>query len=78
MARDYLDVTRLVRCIQRAEGNPDCFRKIMDDCQEIACCWRPYCIEEPKVTGLADTYGGNQEAWLSDPGLKTRFNPACR
>jgi len=58
LARDYLDVTRLVRCIQRAEGNPDCFRRIMGDCQEIDCCWRPYCLEEPQVTCSADGYGG--------------------
>lgn len=57
MARDYLDVTRLIRCIQQAEGNPDCFRKIMGDCQESECCWRPYCIEEAQATGAEDRTG---------------------
>lgn len=78
MARDYLDVTRLVRCIQRAEGNPDCFRRIMDDCQEIDCCWRPYCIEEPQVTSSAVGTKGNQGACLNDYGLENRSSPDCR
>ena len=78
MAKDYLDVTRLIRCIQRAEGNLDCFRRIMGDCQENECCWRPYCIEEQQVTGSADSPRGNREAWLNDPGRENEFNPACR
>ena len=79
MAKDYLDVTRLIRCIQRAEGNPDCFRRIMGDCQEIECCWRPYCIEEHPVTGPADSTMVNREAsWLNDPGLMNGVDPACR
>ena len=77
MARDYLDVTRLIRCIQQAEGNPDCFRRIMDDCQEIECCWRPYCIEEPQGNRSAEDTRGIR-GLAERPGLKTRFNSACR
>lgn len=71
MARDYLDVTLLVRCIQRSEGNNDCFRRIMDDCQEIACCWRPYCIEEHRVSGSAEGNRGIR-------GPAERFRPEKR
>ena len=78
MARDYVDVTRLIRSIQRAEGNPDCFRRIMNGCQEDGCWWRPYCIEEPRVTGSADKTMENQVVWLNDSGLKNGFSPACR
>jgi hypothetical protein len=75
LARDYLDVTRLIRCIQQAEGNPDCFRRIIDDCQEIECCWRPYCVE----TDSADRTRDNREAsWLNDPSLINRVGPLFR
>lgn len=43
---DLLDFTELVRSIQRAEGNQDCFRKI-DVCPELDCTWRSYCQIEP-------------------------------
>jgi hypothetical protein len=45
---DYLDVDLLIRSLQRAEGNPDCFRRVPGGCEEIDCCWRPYCLEEPQ------------------------------
>jgi hypothetical protein len=40
-----VDMTILIRSIQRAEGNPDCFRRPRGDCHETACWWRPYCLE---------------------------------
>ncbi|MBW1798441.1 MAG: SAP domain-containing protein [Deltaproteobacteria bacterium] len=42
--RDLLDMTALIRSIQRAEGNPDCFLKGGDDCAQLACSWRLYCL----------------------------------
>ena len=43
--RGLLDVTALIRSIQRAEGNPDCFRRVAGDCPEVVCEWRTYCLE---------------------------------
>jgi hypothetical protein len=43
--RGLLDITALIRSIQRAEGNPDCFRRIGGDCHDVVCEWRPYCLE---------------------------------
>lgn len=44
--KDFLDITNLVRSIQRAERNPDCFRKAEDYCDRRDCSWRPYCLRE--------------------------------
>jgi hypothetical protein len=45
--KDFLDRTALIRSIQRAEGNPDCFRKGKVYCDQLECAWRKYCLEEP-------------------------------
>ena len=47
--KDFLDATALVRSIQRAEGNPDCFRRGEVDCDQIDCAWRKYCLEEDQA-----------------------------
>ena len=47
--KDFLDRTALIRSIQRAEGNPDCFRRVEVDCDQLDCVWRKYCLEEPQV-----------------------------
>ena len=39
---DLLDVTELVRSLQRREGNPDCFRQ-KDPCDQSDCAWRKWC-----------------------------------
>jgi hypothetical protein len=36
----------LVREIQRAEGNFDCFKTAMDYCDQWACCFRSDCIDK--------------------------------
>ncbi|MFP4086673.1 MAG: hypothetical protein ACLFUL_07755 [Desulfobacteraceae bacterium] len=41
---DFLDITALIRSIQRAEGNPDCFMRGYGDCDRTDCAWRPYCM----------------------------------
>ena len=46
---DFLDITALIRSIQRAEGNPDCFMKRHDDCDQIDCAWRLYCLDSGKT-----------------------------
>ena len=48
--KDFLDATALIRSIQRAEGNPDCFRKAQEGCHQFDCAWRKYCLEEVQVT----------------------------
>jgi len=42
---DFLDITALIRSIQRVEGNFDCFSKAKEYCDQSDCCWRPYCLE---------------------------------
>lgn len=35
----------MIRSIQRAEGNQDCFGATWRfDCQQFDCCWRPDCL----------------------------------
>jgi len=43
--RDSLDITALIRSIQRDEGNFDCFRKARGYCDQLDCAWRSYCLE---------------------------------
>lgn len=40
-----LKKAELIRAIQRAEGNPDCFGASWRfDCPQLACCWRQDCL----------------------------------
>lgn len=43
--KEFLDVTALIRSIQRAEGNPDCFGRVEGHCAQMDCAWRTYCLE---------------------------------
>lgn len=45
----FLDMTALIRSIQRAEGNPDCFLKGGEDCAQLDCAWRPYCLKSKRT-----------------------------
>jgi hypothetical protein len=47
--KSFLDITTLIRSIQRAEGNPDCFQKGIVDCDQFGCNWRSFCLEEQPV-----------------------------
>ncbi len=44
MKGSFLDLNQLVRSIQRAEGNPDCFGRSNGFCDRTECAWRPYCL----------------------------------
>jgi hypothetical protein len=44
--RQFVDMTLLIRSIQRSEGNPDCFGRAEDHCDRLDCAWRPYCLGE--------------------------------
>lgn len=35
----------LVKAIQRAEGNFDCFGTAKDNCNQMSCCWRSDCVK---------------------------------
>ena len=35
----------LIKTIQRAEGNFDCFGTAKDNCNQMICCWRSDCIK---------------------------------
>lgn len=41
-----VDLTNLIRSMQRLEGNPDCFRTANGHCDRLDCGWRVYCLEK--------------------------------
>jgi hypothetical protein len=47
--KNFLDITTLIRSIQRAEGNTDCFQKGIVDCDQLDCKWRSFCLKEQPV-----------------------------
>lgn len=49
--RYFLDMTALIRSLQRAEGNVDCYRRDQVDCDQVECAWRPYCLENYNTSG---------------------------
>jgi hypothetical protein len=40
----YVDVTAMIRSLQRTEGFTDCFRRGIADCDQRQCSWRQYCL----------------------------------
>jgi len=40
--------TELIRRIQKAEGNFDCFGRAKDYCDQLGCCFREDCLTPPK------------------------------
>jgi len=44
VGQDFLDITELVRSLQRTEGNEDCFRRGHQNCEQTDCAWRTYCL----------------------------------
>jgi len=42
------DLSRLIRSIQRQEGDPDCFGVAGGYCVRLNCQWRDYCTNYPK------------------------------
>jgi len=43
---NWPDITRLIRSVQRIEGNPDCFGKADGNCDRLDCAWREYCLKK--------------------------------
>ena len=45
--QNFLDPTALIRSLQRAEGENDCFRTAsVLNCNRIDCPWREFCFEK--------------------------------
>ncbi len=40
----YVDITAMIRSLQRTEGVTDCFRRGMANCDQMVCAWRRYCL----------------------------------
>jgi hypothetical protein len=40
----YVDITAMIRSLQRTEGLTDCFRRGIADCDQLDCAWRQYCL----------------------------------
>jgi hypothetical protein len=53
--KSFLDIATLIRSIQRAEGNTDCFQIGMIDCDQVDCKWRVFCLEVYPVFGKDET-----------------------
>ena len=57
---DYVDLVNLIRSIQRAEGNLDCYRTGRQECEQMNCVWRDHCLEQlkgpPKAGGESQTH----------------------
>lgn len=43
---NYLDLTELVRSVQRSDGHTDCFRRGFCDCDDLDCPWRAQCFNK--------------------------------
>jgi hypothetical protein len=51
---DYVDLVNLIRSIQRAEGNLDCYRTGRQQCDRMNCAWRDHCLKAPGGASVAD------------------------
>lgn len=43
----HVDIVKLIRSIQRAEGNIDCYRQGETHCDRMDCAWRDHCLMVP-------------------------------
>jgi len=66
--KDFLDTTALIRSIQRAEGNPDCFRRAQVGCDQFNCIWRKYCLEQMQVTSSTNLGSKREKATEVESG----------
>ena len=54
MEDDRVDLTHLIRSMQRAEGHSDCFGTAEWHCDRIECAWRKYCLEDSLESSVED------------------------
>ena len=52
---NYVDLVNLVRSIQRAEGNIDCYRRGVESCNRMNCVWRDHCLKESEGLSKVDS-----------------------
>ena len=52
--QDYVDLVNLIRSIQRAEGNLDCYRTGRQQCERMNCVWRDHCLMKTSGASMAD------------------------
>ena len=70
---DYVDLVNLIRSIQRAEGNIDCYRRGRQQCDRMSCVWRDHCLEAfPRRGGGARwlRVAGTQNSSESEAGTR--------
>jgi hypothetical protein len=63
---DYVDLVKLIRSIQRAEGNIDCYGRQRQPCDQLNCAWRDHCFKAHP--------GGPPKANRESPEHKTAAN----
>jgi hypothetical protein len=44
----YVNITAMIRSLQRTEGVVDCFRREITNCAQPECAWRQYCLGSEK------------------------------
>ncbi len=64
MEDDRVDLTLLIRSMQRAEGHSDCFGAAKGHCDRLDCAWRKYCQEKSLELSVEDS-GQNQVSAVS-------------
>lgn len=70
---DYLDITQLVRSVQKSEGHEACFRRpVPEGCQEEDCEWRRYCLQDDIRAKLGEV---RQETPFWSPPVTVRETP---
>ena len=45
-SKNLLDLNKLVRSVQRSEGEEACFKIGRFDCDDAGCRWRIYCLDQ--------------------------------
>jgi hypothetical protein len=63
---NFVDLVKLIRSLQRVEGNPDCYRSSLKSCNRTDCAWRDHCLKAPEGPSKA---GGESQ------GPKKAANP---
>lgn len=59
MTEDLCDLVRLIRSLQRLEGQPDCFGTAVRFCGRTECIWREHCLKPDDEPAL----GLKKDSW---------------
>jgi hypothetical protein len=52
---NFVNMVNLIRSIQRAEGNPECYGRSNGRCHEVDCEWRRHCLETPPENSRSES-----------------------